>query len=48
MEAMKQFVKNVKEILGTQYLKQHTKDDIESQLKINEASSFLAMFATLD
>jgi hypothetical protein len=48
MEAIKQFVKNVKEILGIQYLKQHTKDDIESQLKISEASGFLAMFATLD
>lgn len=37
MEAMKRFMKIVKEILGTQYLKQPTKDDIESQLKINEA-----------
>jgi hypothetical protein len=37
MEAMKRFMKIVKKILGTQYLKQPTKDDIESQLKINEA-----------
>jgi hypothetical protein len=29
-------------------LKQPTKDDIESQLKINEAWGFSAMFATLD
>jgi hypothetical protein len=48
MEAMKRFMKIVKEILGTWYLKQPTKDDIESQLKINEDWGFSAMFVTLD
>ncbi len=48
MEALKRFVKVVKEIFGTQYLRQLTKEDIERQLKTNEAGGFPIMFASLD
>jgi hypothetical protein len=36
MEKMRRFVKVVKEIFETKYLRQPTQDDIERQLKINE------------
>jgi hypothetical protein len=36
MEEIKCFVKVVKEIFETKFLKQPTQDDIERQLKINE------------
>jgi hypothetical protein len=48
MEEMKGFVKVVKEIFETKYLRQLTRDDIERQLKVNKAQRFLGMFATLD
>ncbi len=48
MEKMRRFVKVVKEIFETKYLRQPTQDDIERQLKINEPQGFLGMFASLD
>jgi len=48
MEEMKRFVKVVKEIFETKYLRQPTQDDIERQFKINEVRGFLGMFASLD
>jgi hypothetical protein len=48
MEALKRFVKVVKEIFETQYLRYPTKEDIERQLKTDETRGFPIMFASLD
>jgi hypothetical protein len=48
MEAMKEFVKGVREVFGERYLRRPTVEDTERLLKLGEKRGFPGMFGSID
>jgi hypothetical protein len=48
MEAMKNFVKGVRDVFGDRYLRRPTMEDIERLLKLGEIKGFPGMFGNID
>jgi hypothetical protein len=48
MEAMKNFVKGVRDVFGDQYLRRPTMEDTEGLLKFGERRGFPGMFSSID
>jgi hypothetical protein len=48
MEALKNFVKGVREVFGERYLRRPTMEDTECLLKLGEKRGFPSMFGSID
>jgi hypothetical protein len=48
MEAMKNFVKGVRDVFGDRYLRRPTMEDTERLLKLGEIKGFPGMFGNID